>query len=213
VLDAFFTFLKTVEVWLTYEVIWIDQATRGRGNFTEQYRFDRKFFFAIPVGYPVSFRVAFTYCIHPYILLLEEDWLLENMSVPWLSLSIDLLARAPEELYGVLLRSDHMHGLMSRPEVPSCLIPSGSLWRVCPRGVHFTNGAAVYRMSSIRRIFDRYGYVDEAGFANAAKMMGYELSFWNDGTMRPHHVPTRFRHIGEVSSRDASSTCSGAAES
>jgi hypothetical protein len=212
VLKQLFLFLKTVEVSLTYEIIWIDQATRDRENFTQKYHFDKKFFYASPVGYPVSFRLAFNQCNHPYLFLLEEDWLVENMSIPWLSLSMDLLAHAPEAIYAILLRSEPMHRLIGRPLVPSCLIPSGSVWSVAPHGFHFTNGACVYRMSSIRRILDRYPYTNEIMFSYHAGRMGYCLSFWTDGTKTPTEVPMRFRHIGTESSLNRSGRCSGAVE-
>jgi hypothetical protein len=212
VLKELFLFLKTVEVSLNYELIWIDQATRDREYFTQRYHFDKSFFYATPVGYPVSFRLAFDQCNHPYLFVLEEDWLIVNTSIPWFSLSMDLLAHAPEEIYAILLRNEPLHHLIGRPLVPSCLIPSGSVWSVAPRRYHFTNGACVYRMSSIRRILDRYSYNSEASFSRRARAMGYWLSFWTDGTKTPTEVPIRFAHIGTESSHNRSGTCSGAVE-
>jgi hypothetical protein len=191
----------------------IDQATRDREYFVRKYHFDRKFFFAMPVGYPVSFRVAFTTCRHEYILVLEEDWVIDNTSIPWLSVSIDLLNHAPEDIYGILLRTLILDGPLVRRFVTSCLLPLGTVWSITPRTFHFTNGPCVYRMSSIRRIFDRFGYGSEFEFATRAKEMGYVLSFWNEGKTMPPDCPVRFRHIGEITTNSKASTCKGIVES
>jgi hypothetical protein len=137
---------------------------------------------------------------------LEEDWLIVNMSFPWLSFSIDLLAHAPESMYGILLRQEPMNAKLSKTPLQSCLIPSGTVWAFQRRLYHFTNGPTVYRMSSIQRILTKYNYSDELAFALGARELGYTLSFWADGVTPPDKVPIRFLHIGKRSTHKKHST-------
>jgi hypothetical protein len=205
-----FQFIAKSEPALSYELIWIDQATTNRASLSKLYRFGKRFLFSRPVGYSVSFRLAFSQCTCEYIFLLEDDWLAVNSSLPWFSFSIDLLAHAPEAMYAILLRMVAMNGPIYRTTVQSCLVPSGTVWRFGQRTFHFTNGPAVYRMSSIRHILAKYDYTNEGGVSEVAKELGYTLSFWADGIASPSQVPIRFRHIGLRSTKYKTiSTCKG----
>jgi hypothetical protein len=192
---------------LSYELIWIDQGTPNRTHFKQLYRFHKEFVFPKPMGYPISFNLAFRTCTREYIFVLEEDWLIVNMSFPWLSFSIDLLAHAPESMYGILLRREPMDAELSKTPLQSCLIPSGTVWAFHRRPFHFTNGPTVYRMSSIQRILTKYNYSGELAFALGARELGYTLSFWADGVTPPKAVPMRFLHIGKRSTGAQHSTC------
>jgi hypothetical protein len=209
-LEHLLKFIRKSESSLSYELIWIDQATVHQASFGRLYRFDKKFLFARPVGYSVSFRLAFSQCTREYIFLLEEDWLAVNISLPWLSFSMDLLAHAPESMDAILLRMVTMNSPIYRTTIQSCLVPSGTVWKFGLRTFHFTNGPAVYRMSSIRKILAKYDYTTEGGVSGMAKTLGYTLSFWADGIASPSRVPIRFRHIGFRSTLyKTTSTCKG----
>jgi hypothetical protein len=139
---------------------------------------------------------------------LEEDWLLVNDSLPWLTLSIDLLRNSPENVYGILLRSEPMDGEIERLSVLSCARSFGAVWKFKSRPWHYVNGPTVYRMSSIRRIFAVEGYSDEWAFASQAKRMQYTPAFCTESEPRPIDVPARFAHIGKDSAHFGQA-CSG----
>jgi hypothetical protein len=86
-----FEFIAKSESNLGYEIMWIHQATEDRVSLSRLYRFDKKFLFVRPIGFLASLRLAFSQCNREYMLVLEEDWLMVKMSVPWLSVSMDLL--------------------------------------------------------------------------------------------------------------------------
>jgi hypothetical protein len=196
VLAGLFEFITQAEPNLSYELIWIDQASVDRASFSRLYRFDQKFLFAKRVGSSVSFRLAFFQCTREYILLLEEDWMAVNMSLPWFSFSMDLLSHAPESTYAILLCMVSMSRPIYKTTIQSCLIPSGTVWRFGYRSFHFTEGPAIYRVSTVRQILAKHDDTNGYGFTEGMRKLGYTLSFWADGMVPPSEVPIRFRRTG-----------------
>jgi hypothetical protein len=165
VLRALHDFLKVTEPNLVYHLIWIDQGTPDRAEFLQAYHFNKTFFFDRRMGNAVSFRLAFSQSQCEFLFLLEEDWLAVDPTVPWFSHSISLLRAATEDVYCILLRKVWFNGPVTPTGVQSCVIPSGVLWKFGVRPYHYTNGAAVYRMSSLQRISRAGGFDFEVQFS------------------------------------------------
>jgi hypothetical protein len=188
-------FITKAEPNLLYELLWINQERINAISFSRLHRFEKKFLFTKSVGRSVFIYLAFSQCDCGYLLPLDQDWLPTNMSLPWFSFSMDLLAHAPESMYAISLRVASLNSPIDRTKVKSCLVPSGTVWRFDHGTFRFVNGPVVYRMSSIRIIVAQSACVNEYGFALAAKNRGYNPSFWADGTVPPADIPTRFRHV------------------
>jgi hypothetical protein len=116
-------FIAKSESNLVYEIIWIGQAADDRVSLSKLYHFDKKFLFARPVRCLASFHLAFSQCTREYLFILEENWLIVNMSLPWFSFSIDLLVHAPESMYAFLLCMIPKDDPIYRTTVQSCLVP------------------------------------------------------------------------------------------
>jgi hypothetical protein len=195
VLAKLFQLIRKSEPDLLYELIWIDRGLANRDSLSRLYQFDKKFLFAKPVGYFVSFRLAFSQCPHKYIFYVEDDWLAMNMSLPWFSFSMDLLAHAPESICAILLCMPSVPRQIYRTSIRSCLVPSGTVWSLAHNFPHFTNVPTVYRVSNLKQISTNFDYANEYEFAARARVMGYTLSFWVDDTTVLGQVPTRFLNI------------------
>jgi hypothetical protein len=89
----------------------------NRSPLNQRYHFDEKFFFVRPVGYFVSFHLAFSECIHEYLFVLKDDWPAMNISLPWFSFSADLLAHAPESICAILLCPASVHSEIYRTAI------------------------------------------------------------------------------------------------
>jgi hypothetical protein len=190
--------------------MWVDQATADRASLNKLYRFGKRFLFLRLFGYAVSFRLAFSQFTHEYIFLLGKDLLPVNVSGPWFSFSMDLLAHPREAMCAILLRMVAINASIYRTTVQSCLVPSDTVWRFGQRIFHFANGPAVHRMSSIQQILAKNDYTDECGMSEIAGKLGYTLAFWADGIVSPSQVPIRFRQIGLRSTKYKTiSTCNG----
>jgi hypothetical protein len=196
VLARLFELIIKSEPDLLYELIWIDQGMVNHQSLSQLYHFDKKFFFVKPVGYFASFRLAFSECTRDYLFVLKDDWLPMNISLPWFSFSMDLLAHAPESICAILLCLASVHNQIYRTAIRSCLVPSGTVWRFAHNFFYFTNLPTVYRMSSLKHISASYDYINEYDFAARARVMKYTLSLWVDGMTRPEHGPIRFLHLG-----------------
>jgi hypothetical protein len=173
-------------------MIWIGQATIDRFSLGRVASFDKKFLFARPVGHSVAFHLAFSQCFCEYMFIMKENWHTVNMSLPWLSFLMDLLAHAPESMYAVLLRTVGINGPMYRTTVQSSLVPAGTVWWLGRRSVPLADGPVVYRMSSLRGILATYEYTNVVEFAERARVLGYTVSFWADGKNSPHEIPMSF---------------------
>jgi hypothetical protein len=195
---------------LIYEMIWIDQATADRVALSRSYYFDKKFLFARPVGHLASFRLAFSQCTREYLFILEENWLVVNMSFPWFSFSMDFLAHAPASMYAFLFCIVAIDHPIYKTTVQSCLVPSETAWRFRRRPFPFMDGPAVYRMSSLWQILGKNEDTEQAEFAERSRVLGYALSFWVDGISPPHPLPIPFHRIGMRSTKCKTiSTCKG----
>jgi hypothetical protein len=64
------------------EMIWIGNAMIDRVSLGRVGTFDKKFFFARPVGHSVAFHLALSQCSGKYMFIMEENWLIVNMSLP-----------------------------------------------------------------------------------------------------------------------------------
>jgi hypothetical protein len=194
-------FIAKSESTVAYEMIWIDQATADRVSLSRFYYFDKKFLFARPVGDLASFHLAFSQCTREYLFVLEENWLLVNMSFPWFSFSMDLLTHAPESMYAFLLCMIAKDDPIYRTTMQSCFVPSGTAWRLGRRPFPFIDGPAMYRMSSLGQIFGKRKYTAQAETAEQSRVLGYALSLWVDGINPPHALPIPFRRIGMHSTK------------
>jgi hypothetical protein len=181
---------------LLYEMIWIGQARADRILLSQSRRFDKKFAFVKPMAHSVSFRLAVSQCTYDYIIIFEDDWLAVNMSLPWFSFSMDLLAHAPESMYAILLGMAPLHGPIFKTTIQSCLVSQGTVWRFGPETLRFTSRPTMYRMSSVNQILANHDYAKICGFAGRAKVLGYTFAFWADGIAPPDQIPIRFRHVG-----------------
>jgi hypothetical protein len=200
--------INRVEPNLLYELIWVDQATVDRASLSRLSRFDRKFLFAQPVGYSISLRLAFLQCTREYIFILGKHWLAVNISLPWFSFSMDVLAHVPESMYGVLLLMVPVNGRIYKTTIQSCFIPSGTIWRFDHKVFHLATWPAVYRMSSIKEILNKLDCLSDYKFASLARALGYTVLIWTDDITRSNQLPLLFRHIGLRSSQyKKPSTC------
>ena len=195
-------FVRHWEQGLCFELHWIDQGMVGRRFFVDQFRFHKVAFYHRAQGYPVAFLQAFAFCSFDYIFLMEEDWLLkEHVRFPFISLSLELLAAAPESLYGILLRDLPVRHLKCYPIVTRTFGP-WHVWAFTKQIYQFNNGATIYRMANIRKMLKNSTYKSELQFGELARGFGYHFGFYCRQNSR--RIPVRsngvFMHIGARSS-------------
>jgi hypothetical protein len=165
---------------LDYELHWVDQATKERVYFASRFRFEKRVLFSRRQGYAYAFRAVFFLCTLPYILIIEEDWIIKHYPFPLISHSIEMIKSAPFNVYGVIIHWQTVVGRFGGPcvkdEFASPYGP-GLVWRFITCGYLYTNGPTVYRMENLRRMLEKDKYYSEWGFAQVAKGMNYTLVF------------------------------------
>jgi len=172
-LVSLFNHLDTVEPWLCYETIWIDQATENRQRFSDRFRFHTRLFFSKRVGLPTAFTYAFSLCTTPYIMLMEDDWLINNTHFPVISHSLELIKKLPHQVYGVMLRKVEMQGRTLRRYDGTTKYANSSAWAFLDRATAFNNPVTIHRMSNIQEMLKVEGYRSEGLFSRVARKMKY----------------------------------------
>jgi hypothetical protein len=147
-------------------------------------------------------------CDLPYILLLEEDWILGPISFPIISHAIEVLRSAPSKVFGLTLSPLHLPkgpgGLVQSVTVKSPYMSPAVIWVFIKAVMLYTNNPSVYRMDIIRKILQFGGYKGEGQFSDLAREMGYTLALIRDKPhikVFPRHTWPYFYTIGICTSR------------
>lgn len=177
------THLNTKEPWLCYELVWIDQATPDRDRFTKLYNFHKRLLVYRRQGYPFAFNYAFNLCQAPYILIIEEDLILQkNTSFPLISHTIELLNKLPYAVYGIVMRQV-LRG--SRTKTVrydgSTKYANMTAWGMRREKFRWNNGAIIARMKNVNEMLSRGPYLSEKKFSGVVRSLGmhYAILDWN----------------------------------
>jgi hypothetical protein len=176
-----------------------------RPYFVNKYRFHKCAFYARRQGHPAAFKQAFLFCTRPWVLLVEEDRVVqENIGFPIISHSIELLKSAPFQIYGVFLQAEDVRSRMFGGPVREIQLTSpytspARAWQFIERPYMYINGASVYRMANIREMLVEGDYTDEGQFANVAKQLNYTPIFFTQEREEspPEQSPAFFIHNSE----------------
>lgn len=192
---------------LKYELSWLDQTTLNRSDIQSRFRFNKRFLYDKSIGIEKAIHNAFLNCDTKYILILEEDWLLrDEVYFPFITESLDIMESNHPNIYGVLLREEYFNP----GRLTNLTIKNDKLNKAFNGFTHdkwefmYTNGATLYKMSTIKEFIRQKGAGTEPAFSLAAKSMNtrYFVNYWNEKyhfskCSQPILVCSQiFKHIG-----------------
>jgi hypothetical protein len=188
---------------LDYELHWIDQATIDRQYFLSRYRFHKTAFYYRRQGIPMAFLQAISFCTLPYILFVEEDRVMHQVSIPLISHAIELLRLAPFNIYGVVLQQEPVVGEFGGPvrlwkNLSSPYPLPSEVWQFLSRRYMWVNAGTVYRMANVLAMVAHRNYRTEEDFSDTAKQLRFTPIFLKlgPGHRPPPWTPGFFTHLG-----------------
>lgn len=191
---------------LRYELHWIDQAMRERQYFNERLHFHKRVYYYKALGYQTAFKTAFFICQAPYILLMEEDFLLvRGEKVPFIKYYIEILKNTNASLYGLLVRTLYKEGPIRKYDVITQNYGQRTAYGFAWRRYGWNNGAIIMKMREIQWIMNRTDYVNEFLLGRFARNHGYHYGysiFTNDTWENATHFTGYMEHIGEASTHE-----------
>lgn len=209
-LYSLFFHITRYEKDLNYNCIFFDQGTKERYKVTKEYNLQNTFFFN-PSGMELSFNTLFSYIYSEYILMLEEDWVVEKnveneiFYPSFIMESIMILSRV-EEIYGVILRETHHFDIHQNLTIKTNMGYHILYVGILVSKYAYTNGASIYKTKNLKEVKT---YNGEHRVSNFFLFKGYKVGFTYKGKKGKkddilyQHV---MDHIGFNTSR--SSLCS-----
>lgn len=199
-------YLKLYNEMIRFFIIWYDQGTLGRYSYIEIFNLNNAFFMN-PIGYTYSFGLSFSYTPTMFVLLLEEDWVIDKNVYyklkykDFITFSINLFQKN-DCISGILLRNFPYSQLAKKRIRVNTLYLDIYILEKPFNNFAYINGPSIYRTTILSLLPI---YKDERSVGNWYYNRGYRLAIFNNsgllkiGEGIDEHI---FIHIGEKRTRE-----------
>lgn len=211
-------YIQNYEPYLNYSLVWVDTATKNQDSLnielSRRFHFDRKLFLTthssqkLHEGITTTYQLAIHLCENSdYFMPLEEDWkLIKTPKIGFLQNTMDILNEAPHQLMGIVFKNTEPR---IQPEKNLIMKVKNNTYNITcemKRKYQFVNGAAIYRMSNIKKLVDKpipHNSIFEFSLSCNARNLGMFFGFVDfveNCKKSPGDCYGVFQHIGKVRS-------------